>query len=224
MTLATLFLLASFVAFAPALGAQTEQSSDAAPASKSAPQSQEAPSAPQNPAATQQTSPQTPPASHTSSTAKRKNQKKKVTTSPCSVSSPGPAATNSNSQSPAPGSTSNASAQASDTAPSKDCPPPKIIVRHGGTKDPSIQLAGAPKADQSAQKRDTINQLLGVTDQNLKKTAGMQLSPDQQDTVTQTRQFIDQSKAAMAEGDLERARTLAWKAELLSEDLVNPEK
>jgi hypothetical protein len=85
-------------------------------------------------------------------------------------------------------------------------------------------LAGGPKADQAGQKRDTINQLLGVTDQNLKKTAAMQLSPNQQDTVTQTRQFIDQSKTAMAEGDLERARTLAWKAELLSEDLVKPEK
>jgi len=224
MILAALFLFASFMAFAPALGAQTEPSAAPAPAAKPS-QSQEAPTPPQSPATTQPTSPPMAPASHTATTAKQKNHKKKVTASPCKVSSPGPAAPNSNSQSPAPGSTSNGSAQASGTTtPSTDCPPPKTIVRHGGTKDPSIQLAGAPKADQSAQKRDTINQLLGVTDQNLKKTAGMQLSPEQQDTVTQTRQFIDQSKAAMAEGDLERARTLAWKAELLSEDLANPEK
>ena len=52
----------------------------------------------------------------------------------------------------------------------------------------------------------------------------MQLSTSQQDTVSQTRQFMAQSKAAMAEGDFERARTLAWKAELLSEDLAKPEK
>jgi hypothetical protein len=69
-----------------------------------------------------------------------------------------------------------------------------------------------------------VNQLLGTTNQNLKKTAGWQLNSSQQDTISQTRQFVKQSEAAMAEGDLERARTLAWKAELLSEDLVNPQK
>jgi len=72
--------------------------------------------------------------------------------------------------------------------------------------------------------RDGINQLLGKTDENLKKTSGMQLTTSQQDTVTQTRQFVEQSKAAMSQGDLERARTLAWKAQLLSDDLVKPEK
>jgi hypothetical protein len=35
---------------------------------------------------------------------------------------------------------------------------------------------------------------------------------------------MEQSKAAMSQGDLERARTLAWKAQLLSDDLVKPEK
>lgn len=213
------------MAFAPALGAQAAQPAEAVPDSKSAPQSQEKPAPPQNPATTQPSSQQTPPASHTSSAAKRRHAKKKVAGAPCSVSSPGSAATDSNSQSHATDSTGNASGQTSGTtAPSKNCNPPKIIVRHGGTKDPNIQLAGGPKNDEAAQKRDTINQLLGVTDQNLKKTGGMQLTPSQQDTVTQTRQFIDQSKAAMANGDLERARTLAWKAELLSEDLVKPEK
>jgi len=69
-----------------------------------------------------------------------------------------------------------------------------------------------------------VNQLLGATNQNLKKTGGWQLNSSQQDTITQTRQFVKQSEDAMADGDLERARTLAWKAELLSEDLINPQK
>jgi ABC-type phosphate/phosphonate transport system ATPase subunit len=85
-------------------------------------------------------------------------------------------------------------------------------------------LAGGPSAEQSAQKRNAVNQLLGVSDQNLKRAADMQLSAAQQDTVLQTRQFMQQSKAAMADGDFERARTFAWKAQLLSEDLVKPEK
>lgn len=67
-------------------------------------------------------------------------------------------------------------------------------------------------------------QLLETTEENLKKISGQQLSSEQQETVTQIHQFMQQSKAAAANGDSERARNLAWKAELLSEDLVNPQK
>ncbi len=97
-------------------------------------------------------------------------------------------------------------------------------MREGGTTDPSIQLAGGPTADEAVAKREAINQLLETTEQNLKRTAENQLTSAQQDTVSQTRQFVNESKQAMADGDLERARTLAWKAEVLSEDLINPEK
>jgi hypothetical protein len=61
-------------------------------------------------------------------------------------------------------------------------------------------------------------------DANLKKIAGRQLDSNQQDMVTQIRQFMSQAKEAIDAGDLERARTLAWKAQLLSEELVKPEK
>lgn len=98
-----------------------------------------------------------------------------------------------------------------------------MIVRQGGTSEPSIQLAGGA-AGQASHERDTANQMLGTTEANLKKVAGRQLSPNEQDMVNQARQFMEQSKAAVAAGDLERARTLAWKAQLLSEELVKPEK
>jgi hypothetical protein len=114
------------------------------------------------------------------------------------------------------------SAQASKSGdPPKNCPPQKIVVRHGGAAEPGIQLAGT---DQSSQQKNAATQLLGNTEENLKKISGRQLSSDQQETVTQIHQFMQQSKAAAANGDSERARTLAWKAELLSEDLVNPQK
>jgi hypothetical protein len=64
--------------------------------------------------------------------------------------------------------------------------------------------------------------MLGSTEENLKKIAGRQLSSDQQDMVNQIRQFMEQSKRAVGDGDLERARTLAWKAQVLSEELVKP--
>jgi hypothetical protein len=64
--------------------------------------------------------------------------------------------------------------------------------------------------------------MLAATEANLKKISEQQLNSNQQDMVTQIRQFMQQSKAAVADGDLERARTLAWKAQLLSDELVKP--
>jgi len=66
--------------------------------------------------------------------------------------------------------------------------------------------------------------MLGATETNLKKVAGQQLSLNQQASVTQIREFMEQSKTALAAGEMERARTLAWKAKLLSDDLVKPQQ
>ncbi len=96
-------------------------------------------------------------------------------------------------------------------------------MRQGGITEQSIQLAGG-SSDQATQKRDTANKMLAATEGNLKQVAGHQLSAAQQDSVAQIRQFVDQSKSALADGDLERAQTLAWKAQLLSEDLIKPQK
>jgi len=104
------------------------------------------------------------------------------------------------------------------------CPPPKVIVRQGGTSDPSIQLAGGAVGDQAAQQRDTANQMLEATEANLKKISEAELDANQQDMVKQVRQFMEQSKSAVKAGDFDRARTLAWKAQLLSEELTKPPK
>lgn len=177
---------------------------------------------PPNPSA-QKSQSQTPAKPHTTS---KRTRKKKALPPDCNASATYPSASTvsktPSSSSPSPtGSDSNDPVA---TSAPKNCPPPKIIVRHGGTSEPSIQLAGGPSADEAARKKDAINQLLGRTDENLKKSTGRQLTSVQQDSVTQMRQFMEESKKAMADGDLERARTLAWKAEVLSEDLVNPEK
>jgi hypothetical protein len=65
---------------------------------------------------------------------------------------------------------------------------------------------------------------LESTEENLKKIASRQLSSNQQDMVNQIQQFVAQSKSAVAAGDSERARTFAWKAQLLSQELVKPEQ
>ena len=96
-------------------------------------------------------------------------------------------------------------------------------MQQGGTSEPSIQLAGGTPGDQTSHQRDT-DQLLATTETNLKKIADRQLTPEQQDMVNQIHQFMDQSKTNAQSGELDRARTLAWKAEVLSEELVKPEK
>jgi hypothetical protein len=174
--------------------------------------------APSQPAssATQTTPSPTPPV------AKRPHHKKRVHRANCgTLPAAGQAASGST---PAAGDPASAAAPASAPANTLNCPPPKVIVRQGGTSEPSIQLAGGATGGQNSNQRDAANQMLDTTDANLKKLSGKQLTSNQQDMVSQTRQFMQQSKDAVEAGDLERARTLAWKAQVLSEELVKPEK
>ena len=163
--------------------------------------------------------------------ASKPRRKKKVAASNCVPAAAKPS-TSAASGSTAADSTSEGTAQTDPLAagsppapnPPTVCPPSKIIVRQGGTSEPTIRLAGGAVGDQAVQQRDTANQMLAATQTNLKKIAGRQLTANQQDMVNQIHQFIDQSRNAVASGDLERARTLAWKAQLLSEELVKPDK
>jgi protein-disulfide isomerase-like protein with CxxC motif len=84
-------------------------------------------------------------------------------------------------------------------------------------------LAGGSTGDQ-AQKKDAASQMIAATEQNLNKLTGRQLSNAERESVIQIRQFVEQSRAALTAGNLERAQTLAWKAKLLSEDLIGPKK
>ena len=158
-------------------------------------------------------------AKKTKRTTKPARRKKQVAPANCDPSPP--TSTSSGTTSTAKADTQSAAAGISE-AP-KNCPPAKIVVQKGGITEQSIQLAGG-SANDGTQKRDTANRMLAATEDNLKKISGRQLSTEQQDSATQIRQFVNQSKSAMAAGDLERAQTLAWKAKLLSDDLVNPGK
>ncbi|HZR58592.1 MAG TPA: hypothetical protein VFA74_17110 [Terriglobales bacterium] len=103
-----------------------------------------------------------------------------------------------------------------ETEPSAD----KVVVRNGGTGEPSVQLSPRLSQEQASQQRNTTDKLLAITDANLKQISGQQLSSTQQDSVTQIRSYMQQAKAANSAGDLERAHNLAFKAQLLSNELV----
>lgn len=189
------------------------QESPQQPSTDSKPQDQTGGSQPQD--SSTASKPTAPAPTQTPSTQqaapKKKRRHKKVISQNCD-----PATGAATAADPSAGSTAAAGAQ---SAPAK-CPPPKIIVRHGGASEPAIQLAG----DQPSASRDAIKQMLGATDANLKKLTDHQLNTNQQDMVNQVRQFMQQSHTAVDAGDFERARTLAWKAQLLSEELVKPAK
>jgi hypothetical protein len=104
----------------------------------------------------------------------------------------------------------------------KPCPPPKKVVRNGGSDQPAVQLTGDTTAEQASHKRASTEQITAATEENLKKAAGLQLNASQQEMVSQIKQFMAQSKAAVAAGDLERGHNLAMKAHLLSDELVKP--
>ncbi len=180
----------------------------------------------QDPTQTSPSEPQAPPASAAPTSSgqnpvkptKRRRQK----TKPVSNCSSAPTSGSGRPASSDATVSGNAAVPGTASAPA-NCPPSKVIVQQGGTADKSIQLAGAGAGSgTSSNSKDTANQMLAATESNLKRLSGQQLSSNQQDMVSQIRQFMEQSKAAVGDGDMERARTLAWKAQVLSEELVKP--
>ena len=95
-----------------------------------------------------------------------------------------------------------------------------MVVRNGGVKDDSEELAPAMSTEQARNSRESTAQLLASTDQNLKNVAGRQFSPAQQNMLEEIHTYVHQSKGATDAGDLTRAHTLAYKALQLSGELA----
>jgi len=94
------------------------------------------------------------------------------------------------------------------------------VVRNGSTSDTAVALAPSGTQQQAPQTLQDTNQLLATSDANLKRISGRELSPGQQDTVTQIKSYMKQARSAADSGDLQRAYNLAYKANLLSADLA----
>jgi hypothetical protein len=93
------------------------------------------------------------------------------------------------------------------------------VVPHGSTEAPSTHLAPGMTDEESARSRAANTELLNQAGTNLEKINGRTLTPEQQETQQQVLKFVEQSKTADQEGDLQRAGTLANKAKLLSDSL-----
>ena len=93
-------------------------------------------------------------------------------------------------------------------------------MKNGSTTAPTEKIAPSVSEQQASSQRHSSGQLLKATDTNLKTIANRGLTTNQQDTVKQIQQYMEQAKAAGDAGDLQREHNLALKARLLSDDLV----
>lgn len=87
-----------------------------------------------------------------------------------------------------------------------------------GSNDAMTISPDIPKNEVDSQKRAT-EQMLQNAEANL-RAVNRQLSDGEQGMVRQIRNYITQSRLATQDGDLERARNLAVKAQLLSGELI----
>jgi hypothetical protein len=98
--------------------------------------------------------------------------------------------------------------------------PHKIVVPEGGAKEPPAQIAPGLAPEEADRDRRDAEQWLSSTDGDLELLSDRTLNPQQQETVAQVRSYLAGARSALKEGDLRRAHTMAFKAHLLSDDLV----
>jgi hypothetical protein len=99
---------------------------------------------------------------------------------------------------------------------------PAPAAESGGAAKPEIP-AMAPQlsaADSSAAQQQMTSSL-AVAEKNLAYSQGKKLNSTQTDLAAKIKEFVDDARAAGREGDWTRARSLATKAQVLSEELAS---
>ena len=81
----------------------------------------------------------------------------------------------------------------------------------------------APQLSQQeiAAAQQQMNESLNVAQRNLQSAKNHRLNPTQTDLASKVNSFVEESKVAVKEGDWTRARNLARKAQLLSDELAS---
>jgi hypothetical protein len=98
--------------------------------------------------------------------------------------------------------------------------PLKVVVRKGGAKEPEAQIVTGMTPEEASTERQEAEKLLSSADENLRRILGRTLDPQQQEDFSQVHNYVGRARAALKEGDISRGHTLAMKANLLAQDLV----
>jgi len=128
---------------------------------------------------------------------------------------------------------------ATDLAPDIRIDPPanngKILNARPVPVRPRINAAGQPEGVDAAKTTALVPELgpqetavakqqvvdsIAIAERNLTAARGRKLSPTQSDIVSKINSFVAEAREASGAGDWARARNLAKKAQILSEDLV----
>ena len=110
-------------------------------------------------------------------------------------------------------------AQASAPPPAAPAKTSKLIIQEGNSSNSPGQLAAGVGLEDPSAHKQTTEELLQSTQANL-NTINRPLSPEEQAMVAQIKDYMAQSRKATADSDTVRARNLALKAHLLSDELV----
>ncbi len=116
-------------------------------------------------------------------------------------------------------------------------PPPPLLAVHAAPARPRV--APAPAAENTAERpeapviapqmsdaeasaaRQQMTSSINQAEKNLARSQGKTLNANQSDLATKIKQFIGDAQSASREGDWTRARSLATKAQVLSEELAS---
>ena len=122
----------------------------------------------------------------------------------------------------------------------QEAPIPRLVVFHGVPAKPrvtpapahepttevkSVEPLMAPELsdDQVTAAKSAANESMSAAERNLNLTRGMTLNAAQQDVVSKVMGFLDSAREAVKSNDWQRARILAKKAEVLSQEFApNP--
>ena len=119
-----------------------------------------------------------------------------------------------------------------------DFPPPSrlVVVRQparphvaaqpapespGGTKGDAPLLAPQLSEQEIAAAQQQMNESIAITQKNMSSAKGHKLSPTQSDLASKVNSFLQESRDAAKDGDWTRAKNLAKKAQVLSEELAD---
>lgn len=97
--------------------------------------------------------------------------------------------------------------------------PRKVVVREGSTNEPTAQIVTGMAPAEASRERQDAERLLIATDVTVKRAAPGPVDAQRQETVEQIHHYVAVAHAALKEGDISRAHTLAEKASLLAADL-----
>jgi hypothetical protein len=107
------------------------------------------------------------------------------------------------------------------STPSRPRVAPAPAADSGAAAKPEVPvIAPQLSAAESSAAQQQMTSSLAVAEKNLAYSQGKKLNATQTDLAAKIKEFVDDARAAGREGDWTRARSLATKAEVLSEELA----